>query len=202
MGTLTMAVYAEGMGGAIESVLAGWLSTEGIVLTVVEATDYDHFSTLMADPTTDVGVVSNDLVETSYDNGFVKDLWDERSEVINAGMHYSDYEVHLAAVTEVVDGIAASKNPAAAKALSLAADKFLLVDVHVRVSSRAGQNADRPLRRLARAVLGACGALNCAGIRPTLEALSERDDLGTLDDARVRLAELDAHLKAPAKRGQ
>lgn len=97
-GTINMAVYAEGMGTAIPEVLTDWLTENGITLNVQQAATFEDFVALMAGPTAQVGVIRNDLVQTTFDNGAAKDLWNERGVVINAGMPNTTYRDTMVAL--------------------------------------------------------------------------------------------------------
>jgi len=98
-GTINMAVYAEGMATAIPEVLADWLTENGITLNVQQAATFEDFVALMAAPTTDLGVVRNELVQTTFDNGAAKDLWDERAPVVSAGLQPSTYRDTIVALS-------------------------------------------------------------------------------------------------------
>lgn len=97
-GTINMAVYSEGMGTAISEVLADWLAENGVTLNVLNAASFADFVSLMESPTTQIGVVRNELVQSAFDNGAAKDLWNERATVVSSGMRAATYRDTIAAL--------------------------------------------------------------------------------------------------------
>jgi pimeloyl-ACP methyl ester carboxylesterase len=85
----------------------------------------------------------------------------ERFEAAKSGggMDYSDYEAFCDALSRFCVGIAATNDPACGAVAEKIADRFLLPELRVRATARAGQNPATPRKKLATALLAACAAL-------------------------------------------
>lgn len=103
-------------------------------------------------------------------------------------MDFTDFEAHLDCASHIAQGIAATANPACARALDAILKTFLLAPVDVPTSQRAGQDAARPRRALAKAIVEACAALDTSDTRPTLEVLAGDATYGVSDRAQELLA--------------
>src|SRR5687768_13635097 len=106
-------------------------------------------------------------------------------------MEYSDFEAHLDALVRLVDGAAATGDAACAAVLVRIGNEFLLPQLAVDSSERAGQNPAAPRRRLAKALVDACSVLKDKAARPLLEALAKRADLGVESSAQELLSTLE-----------
>jgi hypothetical protein len=111
-------------------------------------------------------------------------------KMIGAKMEYSDYEAHLEVVARIADGAAASGDPACGAALVRIGNDFLLPQIAVDFTERAGQNPDAVRRKLAKALVEACGTLKSPAVKPLLEALIKRPDLRVESAAQEVLARL------------
>jgi acetyl esterase/lipase len=108
-----------------------------------------------------------------------------------AQMEFSDFESHLDALVRLADGIEATRDPACVPALVKIGNDFLLPQLSVDATERAGQNPAAPRRRLAKALLDACAALKNEASLPLLAALARRADLGVDAAASELIATLE-----------
>ena len=105
-------------------------------------------------------------------------------------MEYSDFESHLDVLCKVAAGAAATGDAACAPALVRIGNEFLLPALSVDASDRAGQNPAAPRKRLAKALVEACAALKSPPLKPLLESLAKRADLGVESEAQDLLGKL------------
>jgi hypothetical protein len=105
-------------------------------------------------------------------------------------MEFPDFDSHLDAVTLVVEGATALRDPASLPAVNLAASAFLLAPIDVERSERAGLDPLVPRRKLARALIAAWDVMKDASVKPVLTTLRERPELGVAEDVERLLSGL------------
>jgi hypothetical protein len=111
-------------------------------------------------------------------------------KLVGTKMEYSDFESHFEVLCRLADGAAASGDAACGPVLLRVGNEFLLPSLSVDASERAGQNPATPRRRLAKALVEACATLKDKSLRPLLESLSKRSDLGVESEAKEVLGRL------------
>jgi hypothetical protein len=111
-------------------------------------------------------------------------------KLIGSKMEYTDFEAHFDVLVRLADGAAASGDAACAPVLVRVGNEFLFPQLAVDASQRAGQNPATPRRRLAKALVEAGTALKDKSLRPLLESLAKRSDLGVESDAQELLEKL------------
>jgi HEAT repeat protein len=103
---------------------------------------------------------------------------------------YPDYERFLSTVGDLVRGTERRKAADGVPALRAVAETFVFPTPRVRTSRRGGQDAERPRRRLARAVVEALAAIGTKDCAPLLKQFAEKPGLGVADEASNALADL------------
>ena len=111
-------------------------------------------------------------------------------KMIGTKMEFSDFESHLDVLCKVADGAAATGDALCAPVLVRIGNDFLLPALSVDASDRAGQNPAKPRGRLAKALVEACAALKAPAVKPLLESLAKRPDLGVESEAQELLGKL------------
>ncbi len=100
---------------------------------------------------------------------------------------FSDFEAHLATAAAFADGVKLAKDGAPAAALHATCSALLSDKIDVDFTARAGQNPATPRRALAKALIDACAALPGPAVKPTLDLLASRPDLGVAERAKELL---------------
>lgn len=120
-------------------------------------------------------------LKARFDGKKIRDEWD-----------YSDFEAFLAAAGRLAEGAGAAREPGGGAVMEHLAEDFVFPLYAVSVSERAGENADAPRRRMARALVAACSDPPKQDARPLLEKLVARPELGVAGDARELLQKIPA----------
>lgn len=108
-------------------------------------------------------------------------------------MSFWDFDNLSACAIQFATGMGGCGEPACAPALHKIYIAFLDETLNVPATDRAGQDASRPRRALAKAILDACRELSSPLARPTLEGLAARSDLGVATEAASLLSGLSSN---------